>query len=213
MNHVMRRTTVMLLGLGALVVAACGGDSNGDPGPNDPGAERPPAELNILNLAQDAPPLYQSTVTFWAVRGQDREGRIYFQDSQGGQGEEYMRLRVEAGSLLSRPDGTPIAVGDSVEITLSVVDPQQTLFQLAPEGLKFSTQLPAELKIRYGQCGDDLNDDGRVDESDAEVQAELGIWRQATLADPFVRLGTLKVEDLREVEAELTSFSRYAIAY
>jgi hypothetical protein len=124
-----------------------------------------------------------------------------------------MRLRVEAGSLLSRPDGSPIAVGDSVEITLTVVDPQQTLFQLSPEGLHFNPQLPAELKIRYAECGDDLNDDGRVDSADAEVESELGIWRQATLADPFVRLGTARVEELREVEAELTSFSRYAIAY
>lgn len=208
----MRRTTVILLSLGAMFVAACG-DSNSGPGPNDPGAMRPPAELNILDLAATAPPLYQGSVTFWAVKGQDREGRIYFQDSQGQQGEEYVRLRVEAGSLLSRPDGTPIAVGDSVQITLTVIDPRQTLFQLAPEGLHFNPDLPAELKIHYGEAGDDLNHDGRVDMSDQQVEAELGIWRQATLNDPFVRLGTAKVEELREVEAELTSFSRYAIAY
>jgi len=208
----MRRTVLMFLSLGALMVAACS-SSNDSPGPNDPGSTRPPADLTILTLASDAPPLYQSTVTFWAVKGQDREGRIYFQDPQGGQGEEYMRLRVDAGSLLSRPDGSTIAVGDSVEITLTVVDPSKTLFQLAPEGLHFNSEQPAELKVRYGECGDDLNRDGHVDAGDDQVESELGIWRQATVNDPFVRLGTARVEELREVEAELTSFSRYAIAY
>jgi hypothetical protein len=213
MNHAMRRIGLTLLGMGALLVVACSDSNGGDPGPNDPGAQRPPADLTILSLADTAPPLYQASVTFWAVRGQDREGRIYFANAEGGPGEEYMRLRVESGSLLARPDGTPIAVGDSVQITLTALDPSRTLFELAPEGLKFNASLPAELKIRYGECGDDLNRDGRVDMNDREIEQEIGIWRQATVNDPFVRLGTAKVEELREVEAELTSFSRYAIAY
>ena len=210
----MRRIGLSLLGLGVLALAACGGDSGGNgPGPNDPGAQRPPADLTILSLADNAPPLFQSSVSFWAVRGQDREGRIYFQDPEGRQGEEYMRLRIDAGSLLARPDGSTIAVGDSVLVTVTAVDPTRTLFELAPEGLKFSSDSPAELKLHYGECGNDLNHDGRVDGSDDSIEQELGIWRQATINDPFVRLGTAKVEELREVEAELTSFSRYAIAY
>ena len=209
----MRRIAVLFLSLGALGVAACGDDSSDTPGPDDPGATRPPEELSILRLAADAPPLFENSVTFWAVRGQDREGRLYFSDGQGQRGQEYLRLRIGSSSLLARPDGTPIAAGDSVQITVTVVDPTQILFQLAPEGLTFSSTSPAELDIKYDEAGDDLNDDGSVDGEDDQVESQLGVWRQATVDQPFVRLGSAVIGDLREIEAELTSFSRYAIAY
>jgi len=210
---VMRRIVLMFLGVGALCVAACGDDSNDTPGPDDPGATRPPSELTILRLAASAPPLFESSVTFWAVRGEDREGRLYFSDGQGQRGEEYVRLKVDAASLLARPDGTPFAPGDSVQITVTAVDPSQILFQFAPEGLTFSSVSPAELDIEYSEAGDDLNDDGRADEEDDDVESRIGVWRQAALGQSFVRLGSATIEDLREIEAELTSFSRYAIAY
>jgi hypothetical protein len=210
---VMRRITVLFLSLGALGVVACGDDSNDTPGPDDPGTTRPPEELTILRLAADAPPLFENSVTFWAVRGEDREGRLYFSDGQGQRGEEYLRLRIGSSSLLARPDGTPFAAGDSVQITVTVVDPTQILFQFAPEGLTFSGTSPAELDIEYDEAGDDLNDDGSVDDEDDDVESRLGVWRQAAIDQPFVRLGSAVIEDLREIEAELTSFSRYAIAY
>lgn len=209
----MRRIAVLFLSLGFLGVVACGDDSSDTPGPDDPGTTRPPEELSILRLAADAPPLFENSVTFWAVRGEDREGRLYFSDGQGQRGDEYLRLRIGSSSLLARPDGTPFAAGDSVQITVTVVDPTQILFQFAPEGLTFSSSSPAELDIEYDEAGDDLNDDGSVDDEDDEVESRLGVWRQATVGQPFVRLGSAVIEDLREIEAELTSFSRYAIAY
>ena len=87
------------------------------------------------------------------------------------------------------------------------------LFGLQPTGLKFSTAKPAELKIRYAQADDDLNEDGEVDEQDDQIETILGIWRQEQPGQPFVRLGSVKVEEQQELEAMLTGFSRYAIAY
>ena len=57
------------------------------------------------------------------------------------------------------------------------------------------------------------NEDGDVDEEDDHIETILGIWRQEQPGDPFVRLGSVKVEDQEELEAKLTGFSRYAIAY
>jgi hypothetical protein len=212
-SMVMRRTVLMFLSAGALAVAACGDDSDGAPSPDDPGSTRPPSELSILRLAAEAPPLFQNSVTFWAVRGDDREGRLYFSDGQGQPGEEYVRLKIDASSLLARPDGTPFAVGDSVQITMTAVDPAQILFQFEPAGLTFSSAAPAELKIEYQEADDDFDDDGDVDDDDADIETRLGIWRQAAVGQAFVRLGSAIIEDLEEIEAELTSFSRYAIAY
>jgi hypothetical protein len=195
------------------VVAVAGLSCSDSGGPNDgPGAPRPPAQLNILHLDASSPPLLNPADSFYAKVGEDRELRIFFAEIEGEPGEEYLRLRVDAQSLLTRPDGTPFAAGDSILIHVSVVDPGQLLFEMQPSGLTFSPEHPARLNIHFRQCGDDFNRDGHVDEEDDSIEQELGIWRQETLTDPFVRLGSAEVGD-RELEADLDGFSRYALAY
>ncbi len=202
------RTRFLLLVAPLVVLLACSDSSS----PGDDGS-KPPADLNIIGLPDDAPPLYNPEASFYAVKGQNAEARIYFQNDQGGPGDEYLRLRVDGPSLLDRPDGTPIAEGDSVLITIRVVDPAQMLFEMEPSGLTFSSDDPAELKIRYEEAHGDLNDDGHVDGTDDSIESTMGIWRQETPSDPFVRVGTAVVKDLEEADAELTGFSRYALAY
>jgi hypothetical protein len=192
---------------------ALGCSSDGTPPPDSPGSEKPPAELTVARLATTAPPLEENTASFWAVKGESVEQKLYFLDSGGGRGEEYLSLKLEDESLLTRPDGSAIAEGDSVLITITVEDPALLLFELQPTGLKFSPTRPAELKIRYAHADDDLNEDGEVDEEDDHLETILGIWRQEQPGDPFVRLGSVKVEEEQELEAKLTGFSRYAIAY
>jgi hypothetical protein len=198
-----------LLAVFAISGLACS-DSGGPNG--GPGEPRPPAQLNILQLEASSPPLLNPVDSFYAKVGEDRELRIFFADIEGGAGEEYLRLRVDAHSLLARPDGAPFAVGDSILIHVSVVNPTQLLFEMQPSGLTFSPEHPARLNIHFSRCGDDLNRDGHVDGEDDSVEQELSIWRQETLTDPFVRLGSAEVDD-REIEADLDGFSRYALAY
>ena len=192
---------------------AIGCSSDPTSSPNDPGSERPPDGLTVARLATTAPPLEESTVSFWAVKGRSVEQKLYFLDSQGQRGEEYLALKLEDESLSQRPDGSAIAEGDSVLITITVEDPALLLFSLQPTGLKFSASKPAELRIRYDQADDDLNEDGDVDSEDDSLESILGIWRQELPGDPFVRLGSVKVEGQEELEADLLGFSRYAIAY
>jgi hypothetical protein len=184
-------------------------DSSG-PGQGD---SKDPAQLNIIRLADTSPPLFNAVDSFYAVRGEDRELRIFFADIEGKEGEEYLRLKINAQSLLARPDGTPINEGDSVLVHVQVADPTQLLFDMQPTGLHFSPSDPAELKIHYDHANDDFNDDGRTDEEDDSIETTLGIWRQENPGDPFVRLGSAVVENLKEINAELQGFSRYALAY
>lgn len=194
--------------LGGLALVAC--SESTDP---TPPVIRNPAALNILQLAQNAPPLWNTQESFYAIRGEDREARLFFQDAVGGQGEEYLRLKIPDASLLARPDGTPFAVGDSILITVTVVDVQQILFDLQPSGLRFDPAKPAELDIEYQQAGDDYDRDGDVDAEDDAIETELAIWRQEVVGGVFERLGSVKFEDLKEIDVELTGFTRYAIAY
>ena len=185
-------------------------------GPDDGGdTVKPPSDLTILRLAQSSPALFSTEVSFYAVRGENREGEISFVDDEhpGEPGEKYLELRVDAEALAARPDGSPIADGDSVLITVRVVDPTQLLFQFEPAGLTFNPSRPAELKIHYDHADPDLDVDGDVDVDDTTLELTIGIWRQENDGDPFERLGSLLVDDLKEVEAELGGFSRYALAY
>lgn len=173
---------------------------------------RPPADLNVVRLAAGSPSLLNAEDSFYAKKGEDREVRIFFQDA-GGQGEEFLRLRIRPDALLARPDGTPFLAGDSVLITVRVVDPTNILFELEPSGLTFSPAEPAELKIHYNHANHDFNDDGSIDVTDTQIKSRLAIWRQESLTDPFVRLSSVNAEDLEEINADILGFSRYAIAY
>jgi hypothetical protein len=195
----------------ALAASVLSCSDSGEPNENDP--SKPASELTVLRLSEDSPPLLNPVVSFYAVRGQNREARIFFDDGEGREGDEYLRLRFEDASLLAYPDGIEFAEGDSVLITIRVVDPARTLFELEPTGLQLSSQDPAELRIRYQEVNDDLNEDGAVDVEDVELERSLAIWRQEKPGDPFVRLGTILQEDIDEVRGTLEGFSRYALAY
>jgi hypothetical protein len=173
---------------------------------------RPSADLNIVRLAPTSPALLNPEESFYAVQGEDREVRIYFQDA-GDQGEEFLRLRIRPASLQARPDGSPIAAGDSVLITVRVVDPTNILFEMEPAGLTFSAAEPAELKIHYNHADHDFNQDGTVNVFDDQIKSRLAIWRQETASDPFLKLGSVNVEEMEEINADILGFTRYAIAY
>jgi len=199
----------LLLAICAGAAASCSDSSS----PSDDGGSKPPAELNVVHVAAASTPLFNTTVSFYAKRGENREGSLSFQDASGGEGEEYVRLRIDANTLLALPNGDPIVPGDSVLITLSVVDQSQMLFDLQPTGLKFSPADPAELKIHYDHADGDINDDGVSNGVDDALERTLAIWRQENPGDPFVRLTSALTIEIDEAKADLTGFSRYALAY
>jgi len=207
-GYPMRRARHVTLLLAAALTACT--DSSG---PSTVGV-KPPGELSIIKLAAGSPAIWNPVDSFYAKKGQDRELHIYFTNSNGtGPGEEYLRLRVDAASLLTRPDGTPFQVGDSILITVRVPDPTQVQFQFEPSGLKFNPSVPAQLKIEYGEAGGDYNEDGRVDGTDAAIKQALAIWRQEQVGQDYAVLGTVNIEELDECSADLLGFTRYAIAY
>jgi hypothetical protein len=193
----------------AWAMVAFTGCESTDPGDN--GTTRPPAELNILRLAQSTPPLSTDSVGFYALFDEDREVRIDIN------GNDYFKFRVRDGALKSRPDGSPFGPGDSIFISIKVVDPQELLFDFQPAGLKFNTDQPAELSLDYDWAGEtvpgDYNGDNVVNAEDDALEDQFFIWRQGNPGQPFVRLGSAKVEDLNEINADITSFSRFALAY
>ncbi len=200
-----RRLFSAALLFSAAGVAAC--DS-----PSGPTA-RPEGDLVFVRAAANAPPLETQEVRVWAKAGEGRRVEIKYQKVGEYGGDRCLEFDIPGDALATRPDGTPFAKGDSILITIRVIDPAAFRFDFQPSGLKFSTSKPAELRLFYGETDDDLNGDGTADKDDDKLESTISIWRQEKLADPWEKVGSLVVKGLEEVRGNLTGFTRYALAY
>lgn len=193
----LRGVAVTAVGL-ALALAACDGDSSGPSNPPIANED----DLQFVVIRADAPPLVTTDTSFWAVAGESRRLVIRQQpDEPGNEGDEFLRFEVKSGSLLRRPDGTAFQPGDSVLIRVTL-DSTRVLAEFRPSGLEFDPDEPAELKIEYEDAEDEF----------LEIEGEIDLWRQERVGEPWVRLGSVRFEDLDEIEAKLTGFTRFALA-
>lgn len=168
--------------------------------------------LEVVRVAVDAPPLADTVVSFWAVRGASREVEIRYLPNGIYPGGKCLRFRVPSNALLQAPDGRRYAEGDSVRISIRVIDPNRFLFEFAPAGLKFSASDPASLEVRYRWADRDYNGDGVLDARDAQREDLLAVWKQELPGTPWRRLNSVRDKDAEEVHVELTGFTRYAVA-
>lgn len=201
----------LLAALLATALVACSSDSF-TPSADDGPTEKSESLLSVIAVSPTALP-EATIVSFYAVKGQSSEQRLYTVKPDGSRDDEYLRFTLDGKSLLARPDGTPFINGDSVLITISVVDQSRMMFQFEPSGLKFSPANPAELRISYAAAGGDLDNDGDHDSADDSLETRLAIWRQETPGTPFQRLSSLISTSDHDVRANLTGFSRYAVSY
>lgn len=173
---------------------------------------REATDTRFLHVARGFPPLVSTRMTFYAVKGKSASADVWFRAEAGARDSvKLLEFRVGAGSLDRRPDGSAIAVGDSVLITLTVTDPYHLVVDYQPSGLKFSSSDQPRLRMFWAACGDDLNYDGRVDALDTSLVGQLGIWRQEAPLLPWVRQSATTNAGARMIDAPLSGFSGYAI--
>lgn len=185
-----------------------------EPGTAPPGSSFPTSALTFVPLGRNSPGLSATTATFWAKVGENRELRLYYRPRPGrADSTEFLRFRVKNRSLLRRPDGSPFAANDSVLITVRISDPVSLVVEFLPAGLLFDPNEAAELKLSFKERGGDLNDDGRSDGADAVVRTQIAVWRQESVNLPWVKLASTLLVGADEIEARLTGFTSYAIAY
>ena len=170
-----------------------------------PPRQVPENRLIFIRQAENAPALAAREATFWAKAGENAEVRIRYVN-----GDNALEFKIPGNGLLRRPDGTAFQRGDSVQITIRLLDPSRFNFEFQPAGLRFDPDHPAELRMRYQYANPDLNGDGRVDSADDRFR--FGIWRQEADGRPWEPIGTARDATLREVRAELRGFNKYAMA-
>lgn len=175
---------------------------------------RDPNDLRLLSVPYGTPPLAKTQVSFYAVQGKAGGVDIWYHARPGRtDSTTFLQFRVGPASLAARPDGTAIAAGDSVLITVTVTDQSHFLVDFQPSGLKFSSSDQPTLKISFAACGEDLNYDGVVDSQDAAIQASLSVWRQEAPFQPWHKVSSTMVPTVKEVDAPLGGFTGYALMF
>src|SRR5436190_109377 len=111
---------------------------------------------------------------------------------------------------ITLPTGSPIAVGDSVLITMTVIDPTKFVVQFQPAGLRFSSASAARLQFEFHQANHDFNGNGVIDSFDSSIRSQLAIWRQEAPGLPWAKLSSKVEVEVDEVSADLLGFSGYA---
>lgn len=180
----------------------------------DEATERAATDLRLLAAPHSAPPLATTQASFYAVKGRGTGVDIWYRPAAGrSDSAKYLEFRLGTNSLDRRPDGTAFANGDSVLITVTVTDPTHFIIDFQPSGLKFADGDQPKLKISFAACGDDLNYDGRVDDTDATMLSSLALWRQEAPFQPWFKLTSSVTASLKEINAQLGGFTGYAIMY
>ena len=193
----------------ALALLSCG-DATA-PAPDD---TRGPTDLRVLTVSPTAPPLATTQASFYAVQGKNAGVDLWYHARPGQRDStKFLEFRLGGSSLDRRPDGSVIAPGDSVLISVRVTDPLHLIVDFQPSGLLFSPRDLPRLRLFFGEVGDDLNGDGHVDSNDDALLQQLSIWRQEAPGLPWFRLSSAVVKESREVEASLGGFTGYAIEY
>jgi hypothetical protein len=173
------------------------------------------SQLHITLESRAAKPLLAKQAGFWAKAGEDRAVRLFYQGATAvDTGQLLLELEVPPDGLYKRPDGTAFQLGDSILITVTVVDTTRFLFDFQPAGLQFNPVDPARIKLEFANADHDFNGDGVIDARDFAIEADsLGVWRRDPPDTLWYRQFAIKFGLPEEFDADVLSFSQYAVAW
>jgi len=172
----------------------------------------PTAQLHFV-VQNPAYHLLSDSASVYAKVGEDRRLELYYRGYSSDTGEAFLQFEVHGASLLKRPDGSSFQAGDSILITVVVPDTNVFDFVFSPSGLQFNPADPARLHIEYNYADHDFDRDGHITSSDSVARAHLNVWRREPPDTVWTSQGASNSEEFEELEAAITSFSHYAVAW
>lgn len=176
--------------------------------------EVPLAENEYGALLDDGVGGGDYTVSFWAVRGQRRYVRIEYEDIDEDTFDdmEHEFLRLEVFDPVAYADGTPIAMGEYVLITVTI-DSETLAVELQPSGIQFGAE-KTRLRMSYSHADPDMDNDGDVDADDAYIENNLlDLWVQEDPNSPWGLVTASQSVDSERFIGILEHFSEYAISW
>ena len=147
------------------------------------------------------------TVSFWAIKGEQRSVQLTLD------GTPVVTLDLPALALRTRSDGSPIAYGDSVYMTMKL-DATDLKTRLLPDGLRFSSWHQPDLTMSYDVANADFNADGVVNKNDTYIEQNLlGIWSQSTEQQSWTPVMTEQSFGFSSLSGPLSETSGYAVSW
>ena len=172
------------------------------PANGDGGGQLQPSRSDGLSLDHN-------TVSFWAVRGEERSVQINYLSSTGDTSYPFLTLTITDPVFV--PGQGDLAPGDSVLVSVTI-DPNDIKVSLEPTGTLFGE--PAQLRMSYGGAGGDLNGDGLVDGTDADIETQLlGLWYREGEQSEWARIPASQVVSDKSFISALLHFSEYAVSW
>lgn len=189
------------------------GGGGGGGGGGGTGGSGGSGTLNFLTATSGPPTVSTAPVSFWAVAGQDRSASVYYSDSTTNSNHRFLRLRIRPRTQMNRPDGSIVAQGDSILITIQVTDPVSLVAHFEPSGMQFSGHDPASLTMYFADTDHDYNHDGVINSADTAIANTFSIFHQAFAGAPWTKLTSVVSVGLDEITASIPGFSNYVIAF
>ena len=154
------------------------------------------------------------TAAFWAVQGEDRSIDLNYVSANGGNtSRRLLRFRVRQKTQMIRPNGTLVAKGDSILITVRLADATHLVADFQPSGMRFTGRELATLTMSYAGANHDFNHDGVINSADLAIERSLSIFRQESSSEPWLRVSGIISEDLDQITSDIAGFTNYVIAY
>lgn len=178
-----------------LATVAIAGCSTAD----DPDVGVPQSSLHFLTPDSNAPGFTADTIRFYAVAGQDRSATMYYSDST-----PFATFDVPANALVNNPDGSAIAPGDSIQVTVAIADSSNLIVGFQPAGLVFANGHPAQLTLSFAHASQHLSQGNEL---------KLSLWREEHPGDPWHKIPSNTRQDLQTVTGRVQGFTVYATAY
>jgi hypothetical protein len=213
----MRKLMLGVVALATAVMTACdpstpagvnadarlsGGSGGGGGGGGGGGTGGSGGSSTPTFLVADPNTANSNIVSFYAKAGSDRVGEIFVNGSSGGNGDRIVRLRIKSNAQIVLPNGTKLATGDSVLITMQVTDLTTLATHFEPAGIQFKGNSVAQLAMWYNHTN-----------AAATTPPGLAIWKQETSTSPWIKQTSTVDAVTESVSAYIPGFTNYVIAY
>lgn len=169
-----------------------------------------PVMSTMLRHGPDAPPLMAYDTSFTAVQGErtvfvlhyvDPDVAVPTSDPWEALGSWFMRVSIPKDAQLLDASGSPVAAGDSVEITV-LVDREEFLVDFGPHGSTFLGKKPALLEFSL-----------EFAELPPQNPTALDVWYRAYVGEKWSALNTQFDKRGVKLGAPIYHFSGYAVAW
>jgi hypothetical protein len=145
----------------------------------------------------DGPSLSRQAVSFWAVPGETRTATLGYAD-----GTPLATLTIPQDALRRDASGQLIARGDSIHITMTLLDRKTFAVRFEPAGLRFVQQAPAVLSFNLARAG-----------TKALGSGSLSMWKQETPESEWTLVPSFVDRSARTLTAHIDGFTVYALSY